>query len=93
MECKIMDFVEKPVLNQSNLNALKYEKDKKRRNRTIGTYAAFAVVFLMIVIYSFLIAYGYGYLGMTDAIPGYSLLSAQHHRAVLHIYEDEWFLL
>lgn len=74
MNAKLWILLKNQYLNQSNLNALKYEKDKKRRNRTIGTYAAFAVVFLMIVIYSFLIAYGYGYLGMTDAIPGYSLL-------------------
>lgn len=59
--------------NQSSLNSFFHEKDKKKRHKTIGIFAAIAVFFLMLVIYSFLIAYGYGYLGMEQAIPGYSL--------------------
>ncbi|MCH3972985.1 MAG: hypothetical protein LKE53_09555 [Oscillospiraceae bacterium] len=59
--------------NQSALQALRYEKDPKKRHRTIGVYIALAIVALMLVGYSFLIAYGYGYLKMAYVIPGYSL--------------------
>lgn len=73
MKNKLWTLLKNQYMNQSSLNALRHEKDKKKRNRAIGVYVAFAIVFVMLVVYSFMIAYGYGYLGMQNAIPGYSI--------------------
>lgn len=72
MRSKLWVLLKNQYLNQSNLNAWKHEKDKKRKHRMIGMYAALTIVFVMIIVYSFLIAYGYGYLGMVNVIPGYT---------------------
>ncbi|SHJ32038.1 hypothetical protein [Hespellia stercorisuis] len=59
--------------NQSSLNVLRHETDTKKKHRMMGVYAGMAIVFVMMVGYSFAIAYGYGYLKMAYVIPGYSL--------------------
>lgn len=60
--------------NQSALNALRYERDAKKKGRMYAVFGAYAIVFIMVLIYSFGLAFGYGFLGMADVIPGFSLM-------------------
>lgn len=73
MKNKLWVLLKTQYLNQSSFNAYRQEKDRKKKRRQLGIYVGMALVFTMLVVYSFIIAYGYGYLGMQAAIPGYSL--------------------
>ncbi|MDD3339816.1 MAG: hypothetical protein PHS82_13285 [Lachnospiraceae bacterium] len=74
MRSKLMTLLKIQYMNQSSLNALRYETDRRKRNRTIAVYVSMALVILMMMAYSFLMAYGYGFLGMSNAVPGFALV-------------------
>lgn len=60
-------------LKQSGLNALRYEKDRKKKRRVIGMAIVIAFLCIMIIGYSFAIAFGFGCMGMAEIIPGFAL--------------------
>lgn len=73
MFSKLRYLLKVEYLSQSSLNAFRHEKDPKKKHRLMGIFFAYIIVAAMFVGYSFIIGYGYGYLKMEDAIPGYAL--------------------
>lgn len=59
-------------LNQSGINAFKYEKDKKKKNRMVMLAVSIAIVIIMLAGYCFITAYGLGSIGLAEIIPGYA---------------------
>lgn len=59
-------------LNQSGINVLRYEKDKKKKNRVIIFCVSMAIIAIMLLIYCFGIAYGLGKIGLGFIIPSYA---------------------
>lgn len=57
------------LLSTSSRNILKHEKDKKKRNKIIGGYVGFSILYLMLMAYCLAMSIGYGYVGLTSAIP------------------------
>lgn len=67
-------LVKNRLIAQLGINVFRYEKDKKKRNSKIAVSIAVIICLFMAVTYSGGIAYGYGYLGMTELIPGIGLV-------------------
>jgi ABC-2 type transport system permease protein len=59
-------------LNQSGVNTLRYENDKKKKNRIIIFGVSMTIIVIMLTIYSFGIAYGLGSIGLGFIIPEYA---------------------
>lgn len=57
------------LLSTSSFNILKYEKDKHKRSKIIGGYVGLFILFLFLTAYCIAISIGYGYVGLTSAIP------------------------
>ncbi|MBR2578077.1 MAG: hypothetical protein IKE38_04005 [Erysipelotrichaceae bacterium] len=57
------------LLSTSQINILKYCKDKKKRGRIIGSAIAYVIVYAAIMFYCVLMCIGYGAYGMIDAVP------------------------
>lgn len=53
----------------SEINTIRYEKDKKKRSRAVGAIIAKAVLFMMLLAFCALISFGYGSVGFINAIP------------------------
>lgn len=73
MESKLWILVQIRFLGQFGINTLRYEKDAKKRGRAWGLAAAYTLVSVVLIGYCFAIAYGFGYLGMSEVVPGYAL--------------------
>lgn len=73
MRNKLWRVVKIQFLNQSGLNQLRYENDKKKKGQAIAVFIGIAVLALMLVGVSFLMGFGYGVMGMAEIIPGFAL--------------------
>lgn len=67
-------LVKNRLTAQLGIHVLRYEKDIRKRNRKIGMVIAISICLLMIVAYCGGMAYGYAYLGLTELIPGISMV-------------------
>ena len=73
MRSNLLVLLKAQILSHSNMNLLRYEKDKRKKGKIIGTYIALALVFLVISGYCFGMGYAYGYLGMAYLLPEYAV--------------------
>ncbi len=69
MNKKSMLLLKTLLRSTSRINQIKYVKDPKIRGKAIGGMIGLFVLYLMIVVYSFMMCVGYGQLGLTDSIP------------------------
>lgn len=69
MKSKRMILFKTMLMSTSQINKIKYCKDKKKRGQAIGTIVGMLVVYLMIVFYCVLMSVGYGKIGLTSSIP------------------------
>lgn len=60
------------LLNQSGLNILKYDKDKKKKNGVVIVTGAITMIMIILAVYSFGMGYGFGKIGLAMIIPGYA---------------------
>lgn len=60
------------LMNQSGVNALRYEKDKKKKNRAVIFIISMTIIVVMLALYSFGMGYGLGKIGLARIIPGYA---------------------
>lgn len=60
-------------LNQSGLNVFRYEKDRKKKNKTIAMFVGVSILYVIMAGYSFALGYGFGFLGIYDIVPGYAV--------------------
>ncbi|HBA69880.1 MAG TPA: hypothetical protein DCZ40_11075, partial [Lachnospiraceae bacterium] len=73
MQNKFWKVVKIQFLNQSGLNQLRYENDKKKKGQAIAVFIGITLLALMIIGLSFLIGFGCGIMGMAEIIPGFAL--------------------
>lgn len=66
-------LVKNRLIAQLGIHVFRYEKDKKKRNSKILVSIAVVICLSIMAVYSGGIAYGYGYLGMAELIPGMAL--------------------
>lgn len=76
MTSKLLVLLKTLYRNQSKLNELKHEKDKKKRGKTIGVFVAYGILAIMAVSYSFGLAYGFGMLGLGEIVSYYAITVA-----------------
>lgn len=67
-------LVKNRLMAQLGINIFLYEKDTHKRNGKIVTTAAIAFCFIVMVSYCGIMAYGYAHLGLTELIPGISMV-------------------
>ena len=67
---RLWTLVKVQLLSAFGINKLRYEKDKKKKRGSISLVVAYGIIFLMLVGYSYAMGYGFGYIGLTDIIPG-----------------------
>lgn len=60
--------------NLYGLNVFRYTKDKKKKQKTIGLGAVWALLIVMIAAYIGAAAFGYVYLGMAEIVPAYLIM-------------------
>lgn len=53
----------------SSLNILKTSGDKKKKQKIIASYVGFGLIYILIVVYAVMSAYGYAQLGLVDKLP------------------------
>ncbi|NCB92736.1 MAG: permease [Clostridia bacterium] len=68
-----MTLLRMQLLSRSGINAFRYEKDRKKKNRTLMVGIAVGIAIAVMIGYCFAIGYGLGYLGLAEVIPGYAL--------------------
>lgn len=73
MQNKFWKIVKIQFLNQSGLNQLRYENDKRKKGQAIAVFIGITLLALMIIGLSFLIGFGCGIMGMAEIIPGFAL--------------------
>lgn len=56
------------LTSSSGINTIKHSPDPKKRNRVIGGYVGFGILYLMLILYSGFAAFGLGASGMGDSI-------------------------
>lgn len=74
MKSKSFILLKALLKSTSSINTYKYCNDSKKRGKIIGGNVGIAVVYLMLMAYFILTCYGYGQLGMADAIPAFNAL-------------------
>lgn len=60
------------LANLYGVNALRHGHDRVKRRRTVMLLAAFALIGVMLAVYSGALAYGYCYIGIGDVVPVYA---------------------
>ena len=60
-------------LNQSGFNVFRYEKDPKKKNKTIAMFVGISILSVIMAGYSFALGYGFGFLGIYDIVPGFAV--------------------
>ncbi len=73
MQNKLWTILKIQFLNQSGLNQLRYENNKKKRGQSITVLIGITLLGIILVGFSFLIGFGYGIMGMAEVIPGFAL--------------------
>lgn len=73
MEGKLPALVRTDFFGRLGIQTLRWEKDPKKRRRAIGMAILYLIVGVVLAGYCFAIAYGLGYMGMGNIIPGYAL--------------------
>lgn len=73
MGSKLFTLVHIGFLGGFGINALRYDKNPRNRRRAIGLAAAYILVGVFAAGYSFALAYGFGFMGLAQMIPGYAL--------------------
>jgi len=73
MRNKLWKLLKIQFLNQSGLNRLRYEDNKRKKGQVIAVFIGVMVLALMLVGFSFLMGFGYGVMGMAEIIPGFAL--------------------
>lgn len=53
----------------SSLNILKTSGDKKKKQKIIASYVGFGLVYILILVYAVMSAYGYAQMGLVDKLP------------------------
>lgn len=74
MESKLFTLVYTGFLGRLSINNLRFEKDLKKRNKTIGLLLVYIFVGVVLAAYCFMISYGYGMMGLSRIVPGYALM-------------------
>lgn len=69
MKSKRIMLLKTMLLSTSQINILKYSKDKKRRGRAIGSLVGMAILFAVIMMYCIFSCAGFGMLGFSKYIP------------------------
>lgn len=73
MPNKLWTLLSIQFLNKSSLNRIRHEADSKKRNRSIAMMLVLVFVAVIMAGYCFAISYGFGYMGMSEVVPGYAL--------------------
>ncbi len=69
MQSSFRILLKNQIRAHSGINVLKYEKDKKKRNKVIGGYVGMAVLYIMLFAFCLVITLGMGAFNMTQVIP------------------------
>lgn len=72
MQNKLWTVLKIQFLNQSGLNQLRYESNRKKRGRAVGVLIGIIALAIVLVGASFAIGFGYGLLGMAEVIPSFA---------------------
>lgn len=73
MKGSLMRLLKIQFIEQNNINGLIREKNAKERAKSIIVCIAWVIVAVMVIAYSFGLAYGYGKLGLYNMVPAYAL--------------------
>ena len=73
MQNKLWTILKIQFLNQSGLNQLRYENNKKKRGQSVTVLIGITLLGIILVGFSSLIGFGYGIMGMAEVIPGFAL--------------------
>ncbi|RKI39585.1 hypothetical protein D7V86_16275 [bacterium D16-51] len=73
MQNKLWTVLKIQFLNQSGLNQLRYENNKKKRGQSVTVLIGITILGIILVGFSFLVGFGYGIMGMAKVIPGFAL--------------------
>lgn len=72
MKNSISILLKAQFMNQSGLNTLRYEKDKKKKNTAVIFIILMTIIVVILALYSFGMGYGLGQIGLASIIPGYA---------------------
>lgn len=73
MQNKLWTVLKIQFLNQSGLNQLRYENNKKKRGQSVTVLIGITILGIILVGFSFLVGFGCGIMGMVKVIPGFAL--------------------
>ncbi len=72
MKNSILILLKTQFLSQSGINTLRYETDKKKKNRAVILAVIMTMLVIMLGVYCFGIGYGLGSIGLASIIPAYA---------------------
>lgn len=72
MQNKLWTVLKIQFLNQSGLNQLRYEHDRRKRGRAIGTLIGIILIAIVLIGASFAVGFGYGLFGLVEVIPSFA---------------------
>ena len=80
------------LLSTSRWNSYKYCKDKKKRGKIVGSAVGSGILYLMLMAYCVLNCIGYGYYGLTGAIPVMCAVIISILSAVFTVFKTNGYL-
>ena len=80
------------LLATSQLNIYQTTQDKKKKGKVIGAWVGMTIIYIMIIVYSFLSCIGFGEIGLIDIVPLACAMSISGLAFIFTIFRTNGYL-
>ena len=80
------------LLATSQLNIYRTTQDKKKKGKVIGAWVGMTIIYIMIIVYSFLSCIGFGEIGLIDIVPLACAMSISGLAFIFTIFRTNGYL-